>query len=123
MRLNTLQSGLEGNWLLLLNILRVIKGDRTEITDAKEQINLLKKWGFVNVLKTLGVSWKEEDGDSEDDESRLMLSDVMSSHVAPLVSSHKTDNGDDNKDAGIKRTTSSSEFKRKKVNNYFSVRK
>ncbi|KAL0225485.1 hypothetical protein RCL1_003397 [Eukaryota sp. TZLM3-RCL] len=123
-RLNALKSGLEGNWLLLVNILRVIKGDRTETTDPKEQINLLMEWGFLDVLKTLGVSWKDEDDDSEEDE-RLMLSDVVHSHVAPLVSSHKTDNRDDNKDAGIKRTTSSSDssFKRKKVNNYFSVRK
>ncbi|KAL0211741.1 hypothetical protein RCL1_005367 [Eukaryota sp. TZLM3-RCL] len=124
-RLNTLQSGLEGNWLLLVNILRVIEGDRTETTDAEEQIDLLKKWGFLDVLRTLGVSWKDEDDDSEDDESRLILSDVVSSHNTPLVSSHKTDNRDDNKDTGTKRTTSSSDssFKRKKVNNYFSVRK
>ncbi|KAL0221903.1 hypothetical protein RCL1_001757 [Eukaryota sp. TZLM3-RCL] len=124
-KLNTLKSGLEGNWLLLVNILRVIEGDRTETTDAEEQIDLLKKWGFLDVLKTLGVYWIDEDIDSEDDDSRLILSDVVSSHVAPLVSSLKTGNRDDNVDAGIKRTTSISEssFKRKKVNNYFSVRK
>ncbi|KAL0220189.1 hypothetical protein RCL1_000044 [Eukaryota sp. TZLM3-RCL] len=115
-RLNALKSGLEGNWLLLVNILRVIIGDRTETTDAKEQMNLLKKWGFLDVLKTLGVYWKDEDDDSEDDDSRLMLSNVVSSHYTPLVSFHKTGNRDDNNDPGIKRTTSSSDssFKRKK---------
>ncbi|KAL0212876.1 hypothetical protein RCL1_006502 [Eukaryota sp. TZLM3-RCL] len=125
-RLNALKSGLEGNWLLLVNILRVIIGDRTETTDPNEQIDLLKKWGFLDVLRTLGVYWIDEDDDSEDDENRLILSDVVSSHNTPLVSSHKTDHHrDDNNDAGTKRTTSSSDssFKRKKVNNYFSVRK